>query len=182
MPRVRALLLPPMFFCAATAALVTACPTQMRAQEWKVSPTSLRITDAFDRHQLLVETESLDLTRQATYESLDSSVVGIDDWGRVTPLAQGSTRIVVRWNGEAREIPVVVSEFSLARPVSFANEIEPLLTRQGCNAGGCHGKASGQNGFRLSLFGFDAEFDHEAIVKSSRGRRIDFAARARACF
>ncbi|MCA9107500.1 MAG: DUF1553 domain-containing protein [Planctomycetales bacterium] len=176
MPRVRALLLPPMFFCAATAALVTACPTQMRAQEWKVSPTSLRITDAFDRHQLLVETESLDLTRQATYESLDSSVVGIDDWGRVTPLAQGSTRIVVRWNGEAREIPVVVSEFSLARPVSFANEIEPLLTRQGCNAGGCHGKASGQNGFRLSLFGFDAEFDHEAIVKSSRGRRIDFAA------
>jgi hypothetical protein len=58
----------------------------------------------------------------------------------------------------------------------FAQDIVPLLTRHGCNAGGCHGKASGQNGFRLSLFGFDPEFDHEAIVRQSRGRRISPAA------
>ncbi len=56
--------------------------------------------------------------------------------------------------------------------VDFANDIEPLLSRFGCNAGGCHGKASGQNGFKLSLFGFDAEFDFEAIVQEARGRRI----------
>jgi len=56
--------------------------------------------------------------------------------------------------------------------VDFANQIEPLLSRFGCNAGGCHGKASGQNGFKLSLFGFDADFDFEAIVEEGRGRRI----------
>jgi hypothetical protein len=54
----------------------------------------------------------------------------------------------------------------------FANDIEPILTRYGCNAGGCHGKSSGQNGFKLSLLGFDPEFDYEAIVKEARGRRI----------
>src|SRR6476661_7789769 len=56
--------------------------------------------------------------------------------------------------------------------VDFANQIEPLLSRFGCNAGGCHGKATGQNGFKLSLFGFDTEFDYEAIVEEARGRRI----------
>lgn len=56
--------------------------------------------------------------------------------------------------------------------VDFANEIQPLLTRHGCNSGGCHGKASGQNGFKLSLFGFDADADYEEIAVRSRGRRI----------
>src|ERR1700758_5603426 len=59
-----------------------------------------------------------------------------------------------------------------ARPVDFANEIIPLLTRYGCNAGGCHGKASGQNGFKLSLFGFDPAFDYRALVNEARGRRL----------
>lgn len=56
--------------------------------------------------------------------------------------------------------------------VDFRNEIEPLLGRYGCNAGGCHGKASGQNGFKLSLFGFDVAADYDEITKRGRGRRI----------
>jgi hypothetical protein len=58
------------------------------------------------------------------------------------------------------------------RLVDFANDVVPLLTRHGCNSGGCHGKASGQNGFKLSLFGFDPAFDYNAILKESRGRRV----------
>jgi hypothetical protein len=60
--------------------------------------------------------------------------------------------------------------------VDFGNEVQPLLTRYGCNAGGCHGKASGQNGFKLSLFGFDAAADHDEIVRRARGRRVNPAA------
>src|SRR5258708_21195477 len=56
--------------------------------------------------------------------------------------------------------------------VGCGTQVQPLLTRFGCNAGGCHGKASGQNGFKLSLFGFDTSFDYEAIVEEARGRRI----------
>ena len=60
--------------------------------------------------------------------------------------------------------------------VYFGTEVVPILTKLGCNGGGCHGKAPGQNGFRLSLFGFEPEFDYEAIVKESRGRRLSLAA------
>ncbi len=62
------------------------------------------------------------------------------------------------------------------RPVYFGTDVVPILTKLGCNGGGCHGKATGQNGFRLSLFGFEPEFDYEAIVKESRGRRLSPAA------
>lgn len=69
-----------------------------------------------------------------------------------------------------------VSTESSNRPVYFGTEVVPILTKLGCNGGGCHGKATGQNGFRLSLFGFEPEFDYEAIVKESRGRRLSPAA------
>ena len=62
------------------------------------------------------------------------------------------------------------------RTVYFGTDVVPILTKLGCNGGGCHGKATGQNGFRLSLFGFEPDFDYEAIVKESRGRRLSPAA------
>jgi hypothetical protein len=57
-------------------------------------------------------------------------------------------------------------------PINFTNQIVPIFTKLGCNAGGCHGKASGQNGFKLSLLGFEPEIDFNALVKESRGRRV----------
>jgi len=54
----------------------------------------------------------------------------------------------------------------------FELDIQPILTARGCNAGACHGKARGQNGFALSLLGFDSDMDFEAIVTGSRGRRV----------
>ena len=58
-------------------------------------------------------------------------------------------------------------------PLDFAQDIMPILTRQGCNSGGCHGRLDGQNGFKLSLFGYAPEADYAAIVKDSGGRRIN---------
>jgi hypothetical protein len=56
--------------------------------------------------------------------------------------------------------------------VDFENDVLPVLTKFGCNQGACHGKARGQNGFQLSLLGFDPNFDYDALAKESRGRRI----------
>ena len=56
--------------------------------------------------------------------------------------------------------------------VAFSTDVVPVLTRLGCNGGGCHGKSTGQNGFRLSLLGYEPEFDHEALVGDDRGRRL----------
>jgi len=58
------------------------------------------------------------------------------------------------------------------RRLNFANDIVPILTKGGCNGGGCHGKASGQNGFKLSLLGFEPQEDYEHIVKEAKGRRV----------
>ena len=63
------------------------------------------------------------------------------------------------------------SESSAEIP-SFTNDVEPVLTRYGCNSGGCHGKLAGQNGFRLSLRGYAPEADHAALVSEEYGRRV----------
>ena len=59
-----------------------------------------------------------------------------------------------------------------APPVDFTNDIIPLISRLGCNASACHGKAEGQNGFKLSVFAHDPEGDFRALTRESRGRRI----------
>src|SRR4029079_4764533 len=56
---------------------------------------------------------------------------------------------------------------------SFGTEIVPLLTKMGCNAGACHGKGAGQNGFKLSLRGYAPELDYKWLTREFDGRRID---------
>jgi hypothetical protein len=58
-------------------------------------------------------------------------------------------------------------------PPSFVNDIEPILTRFNCNSGGCHGKLSGQNGFKLSLRGYAPEEDYKSLVEDESGRRMN---------
>lgn len=58
---------------------------------------------------------------------------------------------------------------------NFGTQILPILTKSGCNAGACHGAATGQGGFSLSLLGYDAAHDHAAVTRELGGRRIDLA-------
>jgi hypothetical protein len=60
-------------------------------------------------------------------------------------------------------------------PVDFDTEVLPVLTKAGCNAGACHGAASGRGGFKLSLFGGDPAADHRAIAAQFEGRRVNLA-------
>jgi hypothetical protein len=58
-------------------------------------------------------------------------------------------------------------------PVSFINDVVPVLTKAGCNTGACHAKAgNGQNGFQFSLLGFEPTEDYEHLVREGRGRRL----------
>ena len=65
-----------------------------------------------------------------------------------------------------------------AKPVSFRLDVEPVLFRAGCNSGGCHGAASGKDGFHLGLFGYDPAGDYYRLTQQVVGRRIDLAAPA----
>lgn len=69
--------------------------------------------------------------------------------------------------------PGIAGAQTIAAAPSFLNEVQPLLTRLGCNQGACHGKGSGQNGFRLSLRAFAPEWDHHWLTREFGGRRIN---------
>ncbi|MBX7211864.1 MAG: DUF1549 and DUF1553 domain-containing protein [Verrucomicrobiaceae bacterium] len=82
---------------------------------------------------------------------------------RLTRLAAATMMILLPFQSQAEQ----------SRQLSFTNDIEPILTKAGCNAGVCHAKAiTGQRGFRLSVLGFEPEEDYEAIVKQGKGRRV----------
>ena len=74
--------------------------------------------------------------------------------------------------------PVVASD----RPLSFRHDVLPVLSKAGCNSGGCHGALAGKGGFRLSLNAYDPATDHYNITRENRGRRIEFADPARSLF
>ncbi|MBI1897363.1 MAG: hypothetical protein HYS04_12690, partial [Acidobacteria bacterium] len=57
--------------------------------------------------------------------------------------------------------------------VFFVRDVMPVLNKTGCTAGPCHGGAKGKNGFKLSLRGYDPEFDYRAILHDLQGRRIN---------
>ena len=99
-------------------------------------------------------------------------MVTVDDTGLITAQGDGSAKITVQSGGDSATISVTVKDFTAGLPVHFANQVVPIFTKLGCNAGGCHGKASGQNGFRLSLLGFEPALDYETLVKEGRGRRV----------
>src|SRR6478609_8651344 len=69
-------------------------------------------------------------------------------------------------------VPADGLNLDTGRPFHFVNDVIPLFSRHACNASGCHGKAEGQNGFKLSVFGFDPPADYRALTQESRGRRV----------
>ncbi|MGE3806336.1 MAG: DUF1549 domain-containing protein [Gemmataceae bacterium] len=120
-----------------------------------------------------------DLTPKVSYTTNPAGIVAIAASGLVTPLKEGQATITVKGpHGLTASVPVTVRGLVQDTRVSFNNQIVPIFTKAGCNTGACHGKASGQNGFKLSLFGFEPGEDHETLVGEARGRRLFFAAPA----
>ncbi len=60
-------------------------------------------------------------------------------------------------------------------PVEFLTDVMPVLGKLGCNAGTCHGARVGQNGFALSLRGYDPLADHRSLTDDLAARRINLA-------
>jgi hypothetical protein len=115
-----------------------------------------------------------DFTRKVAYTSEPAGIVKIDANGMVTPLADGTATITVKdaTAGLSAVLPVTVTGMVGDLPINFSNQVVPIFTKLGCNSGGCHGKSSGQNGFKLSLLGFYPDEDYEYLAKEARGRRL----------
>jgi hypothetical protein len=152
-------------------------PKPAEIQSLNAYPSQITLKGIEDAQQILV-TATLaadrlqDLTEDVKYEIADAKVARVSTSGRVIPVANGATTITAKYGDKAVSIVVRAEKCDVSLPINFANQIVPIFTKLGCNAGGCHGKASGQNGFKLSLLGFEPEVDYTALVKEARGRRV----------
>jgi hypothetical protein len=140
-------------------------------------PPSLKLKGMDDAPQLLItgkraDGRDIDLTHNAGFSVSDPKVIRIEPNGRVFPLTNGSAEITASVNGMTVKVSVTAEKMEKPLPINFANHVVPIFTKLGCSSGGCHGKIAGQNGFRLSLLGFDPKFDYDNLMKEARGRRV----------
>src|SRR2546428_8650685 len=63
--------------------------------------------------------------------------------------------------------------------VTFLRDVAPILNKVGCTSGVCHGAAKGKNGFKLSLRGYDPQFDYDRLIHDLSARRLNRADPAR---
>jgi hypothetical protein len=70
---------------------------------------------------------------------------------------------------------IAAAAFGAETRVTFLRDVAPILNKVGCTSGTCHGAAKGKNGFKLSLRGYDPQFDYEALLYDLAGRRFNRA-------
>ncbi len=115
-----------------------------------------------------------DQSVQAVYSISDPNIADVTQGGIVQARASGRTELLAR-AGASRgvvtcRVPVTVS-LAPAAP-RFLNDVMPILTKAGCNAGACHGANAGKGGFHLSLLGYEPEGDYLALTRFVGARRI----------
>jgi hypothetical protein len=114
-----------------------------------------------------------DVTRAVRWTIDPPGVLTVSATGQAAPVADGTATLTARTDdGAAASVTLTVTGATEWRRASFTHDIVPVLTKYGCNGGGCHGKSEGQNGFKLSLLGFEPAEDYEYLVHESRGRRL----------
>jgi hypothetical protein len=149
----------------------------------EVGPAEVALESPLDRQRIVVfETSpdglTVDRTAQARVTVDDPRVAHWDAKSFcLVPAADGQTQARVSAAGTERLVKVTARGTTPAAsgPVSFRLDVEPILMKAGCNSGRCHGSARGQDGFRLSLFGYDPAGDHERLTREIRGRRVNLA-------
>lgn len=143
-------------------------------------PEKVELKHKFDYRQLLVagklaSGETVDLTRMAKV-SVEGGAVSVSADGLVRAQKEGAGKVVYSFGGKSVEIPVTVSGIAQPHTVSFVRDVQPALSRMGCNAGTCHGSKEGKLGFKLSLRGYDPLFDHRALTDDIGARRFNRSA------
>ncbi|MFN0055270.1 MAG: DUF1549 domain-containing protein [Planctomycetales bacterium] len=148
-------------------------------KELRVFPPQITLETAKDRQLLVVQAVFSDgLTRdvasRATWTFANPALVRREG-NTLWPAADGQTELKIEFGGQSATLSVTIEKAVEQRPVSFKLDIMPIFMKAGCNSGSCHGAARGKDGFRLSLFGYDADGDHFRLTRELSGRRVDLA-------
>ncbi|MFN6205822.1 MAG: DUF1549 domain-containing protein [Planctomycetota bacterium] len=151
----------------------------------RVAPEQVAVSGRADYVQLVVTAElangrSLDVTELATYRP--AAGVSVTPSGLVQPNEEAVSaasltagELIVEFGGQSTLVPVRMA-LDVTAPVSFIRDVNPVLTKLGCNAGTCHGSQDGKKGFKLSLRGYDPVFDIRALTDDMATRRVNVAA------
>ena len=142
----------------------------------EIYPAEVTLSSIRDSRRVIVtgvtdDGQKIDVSSKATV-STSSPVCSVGDDGYVLPVMSGDGVIVVEAVGLKVEVPIHVTAVD-AIPVDFIREVNPILSKVGCNQGTCHGSQAGKNGFKLSLRGYDSVYDYRALVDDISGRRFN---------
>ncbi|HVL12944.1 MAG TPA: DUF1549 domain-containing protein, partial [Gemmata sp.] len=153
-------------------------PDGAKVVKLDVRPAKVELTGPFAYAQLVVTAtldngETMDATRIATYELPKGFAQAA---GLVRATADGAGEIRVAAGGKQLAVPARAAGVAGEAPVSFVTDVQPVLSKLGCNAGTCHGAQAGKNGFKLSLRGYDPLYDFRALTDDLEGRRFNRAA------
>ena len=165
--------------CIALVAVAEHAVADASESTLAVYPPQVHLHDAADFQRLVVRQTApdgltRDVTAEAEYRWSPPDVATIAT-GFVQPTSNGTTTLLVRVGEQEVTLPVAVTGVQQERPISFQRDVLPALTKAGCNTGDCHGSARGQDGFHLSLFGYDPAGDYQRITRELPGRRINLA-------
>jgi mono/diheme cytochrome c family protein len=142
-------------------------------------PKNVTLESAADFHRVIViarmkDASTHDVTAQSKLTLGDTALANLVGTA-LTPKKDGSTSLRIDYRGLSAEVAVIVKDAEKPRPISFQLDVMPVLTAAGCNTGSCHGSARGQDGFHLSLYGFDPKGDYFRLTTEMAGRRINLA-------
>jgi hypothetical protein len=145
----------------------------------EVFPAQVNLNTSADKQSLVVlatldDGTTQDVTAKATLKLDNAGLVNVNK-NILLPKANGETKLQVSYDGKQVEVAVRVVDAGKPRPISFKLDVMPVFMKSGCNTGSCHGSSSGQDGFRLSLFGFDPDGDYHRITRQMGPRRLNLA-------
>jgi hypothetical protein len=118
-----------------------------------------------------------DVSAGVVFRSSDPRVVVVSRDGTVRPVAVGLATVTATVSGVTASAAVQVRAACAGHAApgaapSFRGEVEPVLTKMGCNSGACHGAAAGKGGMKLTLRGYDPDTDHAVLTRQAGGRRV----------
>lgn len=142
-----------------------------------LDPPAIALLHGEDSHRVVVTGQyddgtQRDLTRLAKYSIANALVAVVDERGIVSAKGTGDTMLEVKVETFAKSLPVKVAS-TAQRPISYANDLIPILTKVGCNQGACHGAASGKKGFKLTLRGYDPAADYATLARGTDAHRLN---------
>jgi hypothetical protein len=141
-----------------------------------IEPPTLSLQDGRDQRRALVigltkTGERIDLSASAQFKA-DGGIVSVGPDGYFVPQKAGKTEVAVSAGGKKAKLAVIVVSADIPK-VRYVRDVMPVFSKAGCNAGVCHGAAQGKNGFKMSLRGYDPEYDYNVLVNDISGRRIN---------